>query len=359
MKLSLDELNRMMDENSGNLNLNNSCITSLPAGLTVAGSLYLNNSGITSLPEGLTVGRNLFMSHTGITFLPKNLTVGGNLDLSHTCIISLPEGLAVDGNLFLSNTGITFLPEGLTIGGSLNLNHTGIMSLPENLTVGRNLSLSYTGIKFLPDGLTIGGNLDLYNTGIATLPEGLTIGGNLFLCGTGITSIPESLAVGKDIDLSYTKIPSAELGKVRYLRDGDYVPGKYLFAYGILTHVKRTMHAGPYTVYVGKIPHLNAVSNGIYYVHCDRIRDGIAELRFKAAKDRGAEQYHGLSLDASFTEEDAVSMYRIITGACRQGSQVFVENLGSRRKDSYTVRECVDLTRGQYGANRFAAFFGL
>ena len=52
-------------------------------------------------------------------------------------------------------------------------------------------------------------------------------------------------------------------------------------------------------------------------------------------------------------------MYRIITGACREGTQQFVENLGGLEslKEAYTVREIIDMTQGQYGAERFREFF--
>lgn len=49
-------------------------------------------------------------------------------------------------------------------------------------------------------------------------------------------------------------------------------------------------------------------------------------------------------------------MYRVITGACRQGTARFVASLGEL-KDKYTVREAIEITKGQYNADRFKAFF--
>jgi hypothetical protein len=49
-------------------------------------------------------------------------------------------------------------------------------------------------------------------------------------------------------------------------------------------------------------------------------------------------------------------MYRIITGACRQGSEQFVNSLG-KLNEHYTIREAIELTRGQYGATNFEQFF--
>lgn len=64
-----------------------------------------------------------------------------------------------------------------------------------------------------------------------------------------------------------------------------------------------------------------------------------------------------MTLDSVVTLEKAVEMYRVITGACRQGSEAFVKSLGDAVKESYTVRECIELTRGQYGGATFERFW--
>lgn len=178
-----------------------------------------------------------------------------------------------------------------------------------------------------------GGWLDLRGTGITSLPDNLTVGGSLDLRGTGITN-PK-----------YTK-----------LENGMYVPERYIYADNILTHVKSKKSFGKYTIYVGKIKGRNVVSDGTYYAHCDKFRDGIADIAFKAAKDREAEQYKSLTLDSVVKKDDAIVMYRVITGACRQGTQNFLDGL-SEIKEEYTVREIIDLTHGNYGADTFKRFF--
>jgi len=164
-------------------------------------------------------------------------------------------------------------------------------------------------------------------------------------------------AVGGWLDLS--GLTSSERRKVRatVLEDGAYVPGKYIFCDGILTHVKKERKVGAYTLYVGKIPGRNVVTDGKNYAHCSKLREGIADLLFKSAKDRGADQYKDLSLDTELTVEEMVTMYRVITGACRQGSEGFVNSLGEL-KEKYTIREALQITAGQYGAEKFAEFFG-
>ena len=153
-----------------------------------------------------------------------------------------------------------------------------------------------------------------------------------------------------------TQITAAEKRKVKTLKNGDYKAGHYLYADGILTHIKGKKKAGQYTLFIGKIKGKNVVSDGTNYAHCDKLRDGIADLLFKAAADRGAEQYKGLSLDTKITISEAVTMYRVITGACRAGSEAFVNSLKDL-KENYTIREAIELTKGQYNAERFAEFF--
>lgn len=91
----------------GDLNLNNTPISSLPQGLKVGGDLDLSDSKITSLPQGLEVGGGLNLSYTKITSLPQDLEVGGYLDLDDTPITSLPQGLKVGRGLYLTNTPLS------------------------------------------------------------------------------------------------------------------------------------------------------------------------------------------------------------------------------------------------------------
>ena len=260
---------------------------------------------------------------------------GGDLYLSGTPITSLPEGLTVAGDLDLSGTPITSLPEGLTVGGWLDLSRTPITSLPKGLTVAGNLYLAGTPITSLPDRLTVGGCLDLRETQITSLPEGLTVGGDLCLRGTQITNRT----------------------KFKKLQNGDYVPGRYLYADGILMHVKRKRVLHGYTYYVGKINGQNVIYDGKNYAHCKNFKSGVEDLAFKAAKDRGAEQYHNMPVDTELTVEEAKTMYRVITGACQAGTNAFVESLG-KLKEKYTIAEMIDLTRGQYGSTTFKDFWG-
>ena len=216
-----------------------------------------------------------------------------------------------------------------------------------------------TALTSLPDGLHVGGYLDLEGcASLTSLPEGLFVGYNLYLEGcTALTSLPEGLCVGGNIVRKGTCIPDTELCKVKRLTDGDYVEGEYLYADKILTHVKSKKTCGRYTIYYGKIKHMNVVYDGTYYAHCANIRDGIRDIKFKHAKDRCIDEYNDLTLDSIIKKDDAIVMYRVITGACQQGTQRFIDSLGDTIRDEYTISEIIELTKGRYGSDRFKEFF--
>ena len=193
-------------------------------------------------------------------------------------------------------------------------------------------------------------------TGLTSLPDNLTVGRSLDLTGcTGLTSLPDSLTVGGYLNLTgCTGLTGSR--KSRTLRNGDYVPGRYLYADGILTHVKRKKQIGKYTYYIGKIKDKNVISDGTYYAHCKNFEEGVSDLAFKAAKDRGAEQYNGLTKDSVVSFEEGRTMYRIITGACSAGTQQFIDDM-TEKKESYSISEIIEMTKNAYGGEIFRKFF--
>ena len=199
----------------------------------------------------------------------------------------------------------------------------------------------------------------LWLDGLTSIPEGFnpTVGGSLWL--RSLTSIPEGFNPTVGGSLWLDGLTSIQRRKVEINRPmaGYYEPGEYIYCDRILTHVKKVKKLDKYTLYIGKIPGHNVVSDGANFAHCDKLREGIADLAFKTAKDRGDSQYKGIDLDAEYTVPELVTMYRIITGACRQGSENFVKSLGDKLKEKYTVREAIELTKGQYNSERFKDFF--
>jgi hypothetical protein len=100
-----------------------------------------------------------------------------------------------------------------------------------------------------------------------------------------------------------------------------------------------------------------AEKDGIF-AHGETVKQAISDVIFKSAQGRGAEQYRDLNLDSEVTYDEAVTMYRIITGACQYGTQRFIDNLPKDKiKDKYSIREIINLTAGEFGSGEFRRFF--
>lgn len=92
------------------------------------------------------------------------------------------------------------------------------------------------------------------------------------------------------------------------------------------------------------------------YAHGDTIQEAKKDLIYKIS-NRDKSEYESLTLDSELSFEEAIECYRIITGACSFGTKDFVENYLVSKKDYYTIREIIDLTKGRYGNETFKKFF--
>ena len=182
-----------------------------------------------------------------------------------------------------------------------------------------------------------------------------TVGGGLDL--SGLTSIPEGFnpTVGGWLDLRSGLKSSYKKLKKGYLL--TWQDGKYLLADGIFTEV--LSHRGN-VYHVRKI----ADTKVIYLVtdgqgnwsHGDSLREAKSDLMFKIS-NRTKDDYKYLKLTDSLTFEEAITCYRVITGACSFGTKDFVINRLKNKQKKYTISEMIEVTKGEYGNRAFSDYF--
>jgi hypothetical protein len=97
-----------------------------------------------------------------------------------------------------------------------------------------------------------------------------------------------------------------------------------------------------------------AVSNGKEFSHGKTIRQAVSDLIFKIS-ERDSSKYRGIKLNKVFNVQDAIVMYRTITGACSQGVEEFLERNFSN-KEEVSVSEIIKITEGHYGHEQFKNF---
>ena len=214
------------------------------------------------------------------------------------------------------------------------------------------LDLRGTGITSLPDNLTIGDSLDLEGcTGITSLPDNLTIGGYLDLRGTGITNKNVNTVLSTDARMRISNVRNK-------LLTWEWNRRKYIKIDGMFSVVDSS-HGNVYHVHqLGKSKSMYVVTDGEnHWAHGDSLKEARADLVYKI-NDRDTSEYAKLNLDDTMTFEEAIAAYRTITGACAAGTRDYIENrLPKPHKEKYTIREMIELTKGEYQAETFKNFF--
>ena len=224
------------------------------------------------------------------------------------------------------------------VGGWLDLQETAITSLPDNLVVGGWLNLRGTAITSLPDNLVVGGWLDLQGTAITSLPDNLVVGGSLYLQDTQIS---DTSNVNRNAPTLY-----------------EWHNGKYIKVDGIFSVVD-SHHGNVYKVHqIGNKKQMYVVGDGNgKCAHGETIDEARKDLIYKISK-RDKAAFKNLKLDSVLTFEQAIECYRVITCSCAAGTKDYVENrLTKPHKEKYSIREIIELTKGEYASSEFEKFF--
>lgn len=176
-------------------------------------------------------------------------------------------------------------------------------------------------------------------------------GGSLDLRGTGITDTSK-----------VTKTLSAEAkrkiaAKRNMMVVWEWSNRTYIKVDGIFSVVD-SHHGNVWRVHqLGDSKQTYIVTDGEnHYAHGDTIEEARKDLVYKTC-DRDKSEYERLTLDSELTYSEAIECYRVITGACSAGTRQFCENILTVKKEKYTIKEMIELTRGQYGSETFKKFF--
>ena len=378
-----------------------SSLTALPKSLKVKELLDISDTKIIEIPNDCEFG-SLDISYTKITKLRDNLTLD-SLWAIESLLTELPKGLKVKDDLDISGAKITEIPNDCEF-GCLHMKETKIKKLRDNLVL-VNLIAHNSSLKCLPKGLKVKGLLDISETKITEIPEDCEFGA-LYMSGTKITKLRDNLTLG---GLIINKCPISELPKnlVVYgsldiektlikclpddclatrifcnfeLKDERYEKYKDLDkCYKLKDEIVHIIHpSGREFLHVdgilndvvekkGNVYHIRTgVNEPIYYVvtdgnghwaHGDTLEDAKEDLIFKISK-RDKSEYESLTLDSELPYDEAIICYRVITGACRAGTQDYLEHrLPNPRKEKYTIKEMIELTKNEYGGKEFREFF--
>jgi hypothetical protein len=98
------------------------------------------------------------------------------------------------------------------------------------------------------------------------------------------------------------------------------------------------------------------VSGKIYYSHGKTLKEARDSIIFKIS-DRDLTKWKHLNSKDKVTFEEAIQLYRDVTGACSEGTKYFVEQNKDKKKKNYSIKELIELTKEQHGSEIFVKYF--
>jgi hypothetical protein len=142
-----------------------------------------------------------------------------------------------------------------------------------------------------------------------------------------------------------------------YLKDGIYseTGKKSVITDGILSEVIKEKGNILHVKNHGEDKISYIVKDGDVYSHGATLEEAKKSLKYKIS-NRDTTQYKDHTLDTKLSLTDLIRCYRVITGACESGAKYFIEQNKIEDKE-YSIKEFIDITKGQYGNETFAKFF--
>jgi len=361
LDISETDITEIPDEcEFGSLNISNTKITKLRDNLELD-ALIAYESSLSVLPKGLKVKSGLNISETNITVIPDDCEFGA-LNISATKITKLRDNLELKG-LYVCGSSLQELPKGLKVEGLLDISHTNITKIPDDCEFD-SLNMENTKIKKLRDNLELD-SLCIKNTPLEKLPKNLIIFTYLSMSRNHFTTIPNDCLVkgvfcnegfnDERYSLNYLRYYSLKNEIVHI----NHPSGReFLHVDGLLSEVIEKK-GNVYHVRNGfNLPIAYVVTDGNgNWAHGYTLDDANQDLHYKMSL-RDKSEYKKLTLESELTFDEAVACYRVITGACSIGTMIYIENrLPKPRKEKYTIREMIDLTKDEYGGDAFQEFF--
>ena len=323
------------------LNAKDSSLSELPRGLKVEEQLNISNTKITEIPDDCEFN-DLIMVNSKITKLRDNLTLK-RLDSHGSSLSELPRGLKVKRSLNISDTKITEIPDDCEF-GYLDMENTKITKLRDNLTLD-DLCVDYSSISELPNNLVVYGSLFMDKTPFNTIPEDCLA--LIVFCNSEFNDERYEIYCGHDYHLKDEIVHIFHPSGREFLHV-DGILSEVIEKKGNVYHVKNGVNE----------PISYVVTDGNnHWAHGYTLDSAKQDLRYKMSV-RDKSEYEKLTLESELTFDEAVACYRVITGACKFGTNDYLKHrLPEPRKEKYTIKEIIELTKGEYGGKEFREFF--
>ena len=188
-------------------------------------------------------------------------------------------------------------------------------------------------------------------------PRLQSVGGSIYASGADTkTAFPRLQSVGGNIYAGgdYSHVETGNQTRCQAMLLASFERDRMSFADNVLARIVSTKGRVSRVILCGKTDVTYLVTDGNAWSHGVTLKAAREGLLFKISS-RDTTEFKNWKLDRTISLRDSIRAYRAITGACEQGVRSWMEN--RKVPDSMTIRQAIELTRGAYRAEAFAAFF--
>ena len=185
----------------------------------------------------------------------------------------------------------------------------------------------------------------------------VSVGGSIVARGEDTkTAFPKLTSVGGYIYASgdWKHVEIGNIIRCRAMLEKSFSRNNYIFADNMLAKVVSVKGRVSRVILAGKTKVSYLVTDGAAWSHGETLEKACEGLIYKISS-RDTTEFKNWKLDTEVTLGQAIKSYRAITGACEQGVRSWMEN--KKVPQSMTISQAIELTRGAWEADKFAAFF--
>jgi hypothetical protein len=172
----------------------------------------------------------------------------------------------------------------------------------------------------------------------------------VIVCRGGAKTITLQTDAGDNIQ--FFNLTPTELA---YIKNGLYNGKPHILADGIVSEVINQKGNVYHVINIGETEKSYLIKNGDKYAHGKTLKEARDALIYKLS-DRDTSKYEDFTLDTKMTKNEAIQMYMTVTGACSLGTKYFVDNHKTKKR-VFTVKDIIELTKGQYEHETLVEFF--
>jgi hypothetical protein len=341
------------------INVNNSLalfgqIQELEVDIAIDGSLDTCHSDIRKVIVSQPINGSLYCHSKELEELIISQPIGGSVYCCYSGLKELNITHRIGCSLYCNSNRLKKLTISQPIGGAVYCNYNELTELTITQPIGSSLICSGNKLTELNILQPIGGSVDCHGNQLTELTISHPIGRILEYTDNPLTKVTILAPIGSTPYCADTLLKEAP--KYEILKNGQRGED-WIYTDNILSHFHKIRKMHDITFYIGF--KCTVVEHNGNYAHGEDMRSALFDLRFKLM-DLDKSAYMNLTLESKLTYEEAIIMYRVITGACRAGTSVFLDYHPELSKDKiYTVREIIAITEGQYGNNSLREFYKL